>query len=835
MLLKIENFRIWKKVQVEFKEGKINLIVGDNGIGKSNILEALQWVLYGKQKNITPWDLLDEKNNKKENTRTKVIFKWNKIRITRCSGPTTLEVINGDIRIKAKKDAQEYIDLYFKTNDIMAIGSYIKQKDYNLFLSESQASRQKLLAVMATKNEENEDLKTVKTEMDKTNIDVSVLNREYERMLDKEVDGDVEDILDEETLLKCKDDMEKFSKQIIEVEADIKINQQLHTQINQVKKKLSNLEAPENPIKPSVLITENEYNHELKAIDLKAKLDNVEKQLVKDTLDEEAYITLIDNLKKDLIQHKIWEQKQKEQTNILTKYKLTLSRVDDRIKVINEYIEQKDNIKFFEELETLEREQSSYNNKIKNLNFKVNSDIEALNNSDLVSTKEPKCPDVSHIESQISDLKQKLKLLNIVLSCPHCQNKLLLVNNTLKSANIPSEDNINDIKKQISDLESQEDEIVEQFDQERKQWHKRETLIKNHSTYMSKSALYNEYNMQIEKINPRIHELRDILKQVKKIDLKQIEALKQELDALNKLDTNVYNPKVKEISRNIEDYEDTLALLIRKKELLSKQLPRNYTLDKNKLKTAYEATLKYNKALSMYENQRIKYETEFSSLTKQLESLKPQLKTIKNDPDAIKARLERRKAFIKNHKLGLLKQAEENKRSEIETERNLKQLEYQDFLRFYAKAKQADFKTYIKFISRVNDNIAYLLKDLFPDPIVVQLSVEKELKSGIIRPNVGLVIFYKGQNVDFNQKGSLSEGQKDRISLALTLAFNQELGLPFLILDESFAFFDSEVSITAIDTIRNHFPELTVIVVKHEATEGLYDCIIDAEALSKSQ
>ena len=45
--LKIENFRGITEFETKFKDG-INEIHGDNGAGKSTILDSITWVLFGK-------------------------------------------------------------------------------------------------------------------------------------------------------------------------------------------------------------------------------------------------------------------------------------------------------------------------------------------------------------------------------------------------------------------------------------------------------------------------------------------------------------------------------------------------------------------------------------------------------------------------------------------------------------------------------------------------------------------------------------------------------------------------------------------------------------------
>lgn len=54
--LNIKNFRGINELNINFKENEINKIFGDNGVGKSTILDSITWVLFGK-------NLEDKKSN----------------------------------------------------------------------------------------------------------------------------------------------------------------------------------------------------------------------------------------------------------------------------------------------------------------------------------------------------------------------------------------------------------------------------------------------------------------------------------------------------------------------------------------------------------------------------------------------------------------------------------------------------------------------------------------------------------------------------------------------------------------------------------------------------
>ena len=53
--IKLENYRQYKDLKIEFSTSEnqnLTIIQGANGAGKTNLLNAITWCLYGKEKHI---------------------------------------------------------------------------------------------------------------------------------------------------------------------------------------------------------------------------------------------------------------------------------------------------------------------------------------------------------------------------------------------------------------------------------------------------------------------------------------------------------------------------------------------------------------------------------------------------------------------------------------------------------------------------------------------------------------------------------------------------------------------------------------------------------------
>ena len=153
MEIVVHNFRCYGQAAAhsfQFKRGAITLIEGPSGIGKSTVLQAIYWNLYGKLRNITP-------KKSKKHSRTEVSLRLGNIVVRRETRPNKLQVIIDDEETLHDDVAQAYIDNVFGSRDMWRSTSYLGQKTICELLYSSTSGRIEILNNLVFKGQYGPD------------------------------------------------------------------------------------------------------------------------------------------------------------------------------------------------------------------------------------------------------------------------------------------------------------------------------------------------------------------------------------------------------------------------------------------------------------------------------------------------------------------------------------------------------------------------------------------------------------------------------------------------------------------------------------------------------
>lgn len=142
--------------------------------------------------------------------------------------------------------------------------------------------------------------------------------------------------------------------------------------------------------------------------------------------------------------------------------------------------------------------------------------------------------------------------------------------------------------------------------------------------------------------------------------------------------------------------------------------------------------------------------------------------------------------------------------------------------------KKAELTALARTLSNLNLYAREHLDDLFVDPITVTLSTVTTLKTtGKQKAAMSVAIEYRGISTD--DFDILSGGEKQRCSLAFVLGANELASSPILLLDECLNNLDSDTNSAALSSLRTYAEGKLVLVISHEAVEGIFDGVVALE------
>jgi DNA repair exonuclease SbcCD ATPase subunit len=134
-------------------------------------------------------------------------------------------------------------------------------------------------------------------------------------------------------------------------------------------------------------------------------------------------------------------------------------------------------------------------------------------------------------------------------------------------------------------------------------------------------------------------------------------------------------------------------------------------------------------------------------------------------------------------------------------------------------------------VDSINNTTNSILEELFDNAIVVELKLYREMKTKQkVKPQVNISIYYNGNTYD--SISSLSGGESDRISLAMTLALAIIHTSPVVFLDECLGSLDADLREECLETIKKFLIEQgnkTIVNIEHGGVCGMYDNTIDVK------
>jgi ABC-type lipoprotein export system ATPase subunit len=161
--------------------------------------------------------------------------------------------------------------------------------------------------------------------------------------------------------------------------------------------------------------------------------------------------------------------------------------------------------------------------------------------------------------------------------------------------------------------------------------------------------------------------------------------------------------------------------------------------------------------------------------------------------------------------------------SDMEAQVTIDRKKYASAMELKSKILEAESIAIGNIVDTINTHARIYLDCFFPDdPISVSLLPFKETKKAV-KPQINIQIEYKSMEADLN---TLSGGELSRVILAYTLSLGEIFNTPLLLLDESTASLDQEMSGVVFDGLREHFNGKLVLIVAHQVVTGVFDTVV---------
>jgi len=876
MKLSIRNFRKFKSLDLEFNDGK-TLLSGASGAGKTTILNSIVWVLFGGMKH----------TDHPEGGKTSITLELDNIKITRAKRPTTLILTVGDKTYNTETIAQPKIDEIFGCKSTWLTTSYISQGNRNYILTTSNTERFDILKSLLFNENTNVDIDRITNKINEFKetfdskrqtftIEASNLEREFKSSGLETSKANFE-LLDElkqstkhyelkalkvlknrndEILIKRKfiaEELEKIQTSLslipstfddLDHEADVNVykkfkdagvSKDLYDRIKPIvkdvrldKERWTYLTKRLASIKvdnlPNISITLEdvqrlkEYERaqtrlkQLPKIDGDYNLDEAiqqqtyRSQIAKLNLPTTTDEASIDELKSQLTQLLIKDKMRQDQMAKFSDYDRTV--VERKISNLTKLLDKQESIKIQQKRKELE--DFIKTNPIENDIEQKIKDVDEM----ILASKSLQCPHceghviyqdqrliplkVGKVGDSLQTLQARKKVLEKMRSyepkvelCKRELETLPKINEDLSNLKILSQTEMKQAIEMVGKLRS-----IEWIDDVKPDIIRVQRLINdNHYRTISSKIIkdYPEPN-QIHLINER----KELLKIVNPM-----------LDMTSKIAQEIFDNNVRrvEFDKVQQDISSIKIIDISNDALNLIETHRWVNVDERLLMIDFKQ-LRDNK---------IRYQHLIEKKVELTKSLKQLIydDTLDSRIDELEQIVDFEQETIKHTEL---LQYFKTKKSELKVEQTLvnqigEKLHHLTILKSYAIKVENDLL--MNAVNTLNNILSDNCSKMFEDPISVRLELIKNN-----RPSIGINIEYKGMEYDVSM---LSGGELDRISLALTLAFNSISNSSILLLDECLSSLDGRNKENALRCLGDG---RITITADHEAVEGYYDEVV---------
>ena len=782
MDLHIIGFRSISDKLFNFPSESIFLISGASGSGKSTIMNAIYWCLYGNMRNV--------RNFSSKSSKCSVKITCSNYFIIRSKSPEELKYVTNEI-ILCDDEAQEKINQLYGSKEMWLSSCYLSQNSRNLFLNGNTDSRLKILSEISFSNEDPSEMinkieSILSEKMKEFTLKNNKLTTEFEYYKKRRISNNIKksNYLSEKEIIENNDkimfNIKKLENDLINLEKQKSVFQYLYEKKQNIENNLHNLIFFENVDKTEIEIINNK-------LEVMKKMKNIE--IIIETKESKDILN-DDNVKPNLLDIQIISKINFRDEILKNRKKVSqLVNVDGSKEQFLKALEKRNILIMYQpKLELIYNKQ------------KIEDDLEIIKNKIIeLETKYKYLYDEEEIEAK----KRYIDNYKDILYCPNCSIGLKHIGMELILDKNHKSENIDEIKKIII--------ISKQYN----------NLLKE------KNRLYEEYEIIEKKCDDQI-DWNEVVKYplLNDLDKKKIE---KEINLINDILITFDNELIDEniTIENIEKSDKKYKLEEMKKEYeILKERGQDESMEElQEKKKEIEKQIKINIENKCKKNDFEKELNEINAKMKTMDLIRiEEIEQLRNEIE--KRKLEKKESEEKLEKWKIIEKFEEERKEFEKTRDYLINLDKTIQNLSYLKHISCEIEhiTMNNIIESLNCTINDLLVMIFDQPISVEFNIFKQNKSNSnIKPSISLKILYKGFELD--SLNCLSGGEADRVSLAITLALSKFSSSPFILLDEFASGLDVNTKEMVIKSIRSITNNKTIICISHDTVEGIYDYV----------
>lgn len=829
MKLTLKNFKCHRTKEIEIPDEGLISLSGDSGAGKSTILTALAYALFGKIKGKVrkPYS----HGTKTASVKVELPL-FGDLTVFRSSSPTRLLVTYKNQEYEDEA-AQEIIEQVLGLNyDTFMASSYVNQNQESSVLTMTPTEQFNFIQKIAfdsvdevenTKTKIKETIAFLKKDNDKREYSLKFIKDQYTRAKDlmppkrtNPLNIDPEQLIDEVNELQEK--LESLNKKIAKNRENLDVIRQIEFENSKLERESHVLKDfidnnTQEDILQKIKTLEDEleiHMAELAAYEVVASFQAEKKKL------QDEYDKFIATATK------YSETQEKERSKLAKQVEKLkpdeLFRIMDNSK--KDY-ERALNISAVEKKKKIAMEQIQ-----KLREFCVMCSDKKLSSSALPTTQS--------IEDELNCILTRNKNLlkmktDKLLECPCCDAKLVLIDDQLETVeglyNFIDELIVGDSVKILSDNIRMLQSLM------RSEMHFNEELtslgadLNKTLTDKAIDAFRKKYESNLEewtKCNLLQHKLKEFDANMNSNTL--VETMRDKIlgDLENIKIREQQNPELADPSTDGE------GGALKKKNVMSKVI-LNKTRDVSDLKIKLEEynrnIRKHDAIIKELERRRGAYlpSKDYEEKDKSYSEALTSTMTLIRDKNKL---LESSKEYIAYQRaLENLEILESN----LETEEyaiNENKFNIEGYCALEKMCKEAEILALEHTINTINIHAQHYIEQMFTDPIVVKLSTNRGVPgstsgSGSSKYQLSTYIEYKGAVYD--SVDELSGGERQRCELAYLLALNDVLGSKIILLDECLNNLDANINTEVLTFLRERCSEKMIVVISHEAVKGVFD------------